>query len=86
MFSVSSGGTGLGKCSGDCDSDSDCRGDLKCFQCDGFCLVPGCGTTYKIGITAMIRLSIASVKYASGVIIAMAACIGKVVPLVLTII
>ena len=44
MHSVSSDGTGLGKCSGDCDSDSDCRGTLKCFQCDGICLVPGCGT------------------------------------------
>jgi hypothetical protein len=29
-------------CQGDCDHDSDCAGDLKCFQRDGTTPVPGC--------------------------------------------
>ena len=29
-------------CHGDCDSDSQCRGDLQCFQRDGTDPVPGC--------------------------------------------
>jgi hypothetical protein len=32
----------LGKCEGDCDNDSECSGDLICFQRSGFTLVPGC--------------------------------------------
>eukprot|EP00980_Cylindrotheca_fusiformis_P012304 scaffold3014_cov116-Cylindrotheca_fusiformis.AAC.6 len=32
----------LGKCKGDCDSDSDCLGDLKCFHRDPYQSVPGC--------------------------------------------
>eukprot|EP00980_Cylindrotheca_fusiformis_P011317 scaffold2611_cov70-Cylindrotheca_fusiformis.AAC.2 len=32
----------LGLCKGDCDSDSDCLGDLKCFQRDPYQSVPGC--------------------------------------------
>ena len=32
----------LGKCQGDCDSDDDCEGDLRCFQRDGYSSVPGC--------------------------------------------
>ncbi|EJK46265.1 hypothetical protein THAOC_35075 [Thalassiosira oceanica] len=30
------------KCTGDCDYDSQCAGDLKCFQRDGDTPVPGC--------------------------------------------
>ena len=29
-------------CSGDCDTDDDCTGDLVCFQIDGGEEVPGC--------------------------------------------
>lgn len=32
----------LQKCEGDCDSDDECAGNLKCFQRDGFETVPGC--------------------------------------------
>jgi Bacterial protein of unknown function (DUF839) len=32
----------LGMCEGDCDSDSDCAGSLRCFQRDGIEHVPGC--------------------------------------------
>ena len=32
----------LGKCEGDCDGDSDCSGNLKCFQRSGTEAVPGC--------------------------------------------
>jgi hypothetical protein len=32
----------LGKCEGDCDNDSECSGDLICFQRSGFTLVPDC--------------------------------------------
>lgn len=32
----------LGRCQGDCDSDSDCRGDRVCFQRDAYQAVPGC--------------------------------------------
>ena len=32
----------LGKCEGDCDGDSDCSGNLKCFKRDGTEAVPGC--------------------------------------------
>lgn len=35
------------KCQGDCDSDSQCEGGLKCFQRDGREKVPGCsGSTH----------------------------------------
>ena len=40
----------LGRCEGDCDTDSGCQGDLKCFQRDASENVPGCsgggGTAY----------------------------------------
>ena len=36
-------------CEGDCDNDSQCAGDLKCFQRDGLEAVPGCS---GLGITA----------------------------------
>jgi len=32
----------LGNCEGECDSDSDCQGTLKCFQRSGLQPVPGC--------------------------------------------
>ena len=32
----------LAKCAGDCDNDSQCAGNLKCFQRDGLESVPGC--------------------------------------------
>jgi len=32
----------LGQCTGDCDKDADCEGDLKCHQRDGQASVPGC--------------------------------------------
>jgi hypothetical protein len=32
----------LGICEGDCDSDSDCAGSLRCFQRNGGQSVPGC--------------------------------------------
>ncbi|GKY93226.1 hypothetical protein MPSEU_000290300 [Mayamaea pseudoterrestris] len=32
----------LGKCQGDCDSDSDCAGNLVCFERTGTQSVPGC--------------------------------------------
>merc|ERR1712193_447575 len=32
----------LKQCEGDCDTDSDCEGRMKCFQRDGFLTVPGC--------------------------------------------
>jgi len=32
----------LGKCEGDCDGDSDCSGNLKCFERSGTEAVPGC--------------------------------------------
>jgi hypothetical protein len=35
-------GNPCGECSGDCDDDSSCDGDLKCFQRDNFERVPGC--------------------------------------------
>ena len=35
----------LNKCEGDCDKDSDCFGDLKCFQRNGNEKVPGCSGT-----------------------------------------
>jgi hypothetical protein len=43
---------GLSRCQGDCWSDTECSGDLKCFQRDEFEPVPGCtgggssGTNY----------------------------------------
>jgi hypothetical protein len=38
----------LGRCEGDCDSDGDCEGSLKCFQRSGLQRVPGCsGTSSK---------------------------------------
>lgn len=30
------------RCEGDCDDDSDCMGELKCFQKDGPGIVDGC--------------------------------------------
>jgi hypothetical protein len=35
-------GIELGHCEGDCDSSDDCKGDLECFQRDGYAYVPGC--------------------------------------------
>lgn len=35
----------LGRCQGDCDSDSDCEGRLRCHQRDGTSLIPGCQGT-----------------------------------------
>jgi len=35
-----------GQCEGDCDSDSHCRGNLKCFQRSGTEAVPGCQGGY----------------------------------------
>merc|ERR1712224_424121 len=32
----------MGTCEGDCDSDADCRGTLKCFHRSGHEQVPGC--------------------------------------------
>ena len=32
----------LDVCEGDCDGDDDCKGDLVCFQRDGYREVPGC--------------------------------------------
>jgi len=32
----------LGECQGDCDRDSDCIGNLRCFQRTGYGAVPGC--------------------------------------------
>jgi len=32
----------LGLCRGDCDTDSDCEGSLKCFQRNGSETIPGC--------------------------------------------
>jgi len=34
---------GHGKCSGDCDDDDDCKGNLKCFKREDDEDVPGCG-------------------------------------------
>ena len=36
------GSSSMPKCAGDCDKDSDCAGNLKCWQRDGFSAVPGC--------------------------------------------
>jgi hypothetical protein len=38
----------LGLCEGDCDSDSDCEGDLVCFQRTSAERVPGCSGTGNI--------------------------------------
>ena len=35
------------ECKGDCDSDADCKGYLKCFQRDGYKHVPGCAPYSK---------------------------------------
>jgi len=32
----------LGRCEGDCDTDTDCDGDLICFERDNYDAVPGC--------------------------------------------
>lgn len=43
----------LGKCTGDCDTDSDCQGNLQCRQRYGknaLDPVPGCNGTGKKGI------------------------------------
>lgn len=39
----------LGKCQGDCDRDSDCAGNLVCFQRSGTQSVPGCSGSGKRG-------------------------------------
>lgn len=39
----------LGLCQGDCDSDQDCWGNLKCFQRDGTEEVPDCPGLGKSG-------------------------------------
>ena len=36
------GSRSMPKCAGDCDKDSDCAGNLKCWERDGFTSVPGC--------------------------------------------
>ncbi|CAE7607380.1 unnamed protein product [Symbiodinium sp. CCMP2592] len=36
------GSPNMPECAGECDKDSDCAGNLKCFQRDGFTAVPGC--------------------------------------------
>merc|ERR1739841_128709 len=38
---------GLGKCQGDCDTDSDCASGLKCWQRSGYTDIPGCTGTGK---------------------------------------
>jgi hypothetical protein len=43
------GGSGYGMCEGDCDKDSDCDAGLKCFQRDGYEIVPGCSGSGKKG-------------------------------------
>ena len=35
--------TNLEACIGECDSDSQCKPGLKCFQRSGLTPVPGCG-------------------------------------------
>jgi len=35
----------LGMCEGDCDDDSECAGNLACFERDGLKMVPGCEGT-----------------------------------------
>jgi surface protein len=35
----------LGMCEGDCDDDSECAGNLACFERSGWKMVPGCSTT-----------------------------------------
>jgi hypothetical protein len=37
------GSGGCGECEGDCDSDSQCSGNLECFQRDESDEIPGCG-------------------------------------------
>jgi hypothetical protein len=55
---VGNGHVNLGKCEGDCDRDSDCQGDLQCFQRSGTTPVPGClgdgkdGTAYCYEVPA----------------------------------
>jgi V8-like Glu-specific endopeptidase len=39
---AASPGHKLGLCEGDCDSDANCSGNLKCFQRSGYTTVPGC--------------------------------------------
>jgi len=40
----------LQACEGDCDSDDDCAGDLKCFKRKSAPLVPGCSGTPRLNI------------------------------------
>lgn len=40
---LGNGFKGHGKCSGDCDSDEDCNGNLRCFKREDEEDVPGCG-------------------------------------------
>ena len=45
-WSGCTGGSKCGQCMGDCDSDSDCKPGLKCFQQDGSgANIPGCSTS-----------------------------------------
>ena len=39
----------LGRCEGDCDSDSQCISGLKCFQRNGYEKIPGCSGSGKSG-------------------------------------
>lgn len=39
------GTDGYGLCEGDCDADTDCTGDLVCFQRSNYTEVPGCDGT-----------------------------------------
>ena len=55
LVDVGNGMQGLGRCEGDCDSDNDCVGAMKCYQRNGeMTSVPGCmgsgtqGTDYCI--------------------------------------
>lgn len=42
-------GSDLGVCEGDCDSDDDCRGELKCYQRDYRERVTGCDGSGRTG-------------------------------------
>jgi hypothetical protein len=39
----------LFRCSGDCDSDDECAGSLRCFMRSGYEPVPGCGGSGEMG-------------------------------------
>jgi hypothetical protein len=44
-YGITPAGSTLGKCTGDCDRNGDCRQGLKCFQRNRNEKVPGCGGT-----------------------------------------